>query len=60
MELKLLKELIGHDKYGRDIKEMMLYFNIYDLTKITDEMAQEWLMIRKEKENDRQNNTSNS
>ena len=56
MELETLKKLIGYDKFGGEIKDMMLYFNIYDLTKITEEMAQEWLQVRKEKCNDKQDN----
>ena len=57
MELNTLKKLISYDKFGGEIKSMMLYFNIYDLSKITDDMAQEYL---KEKENDYKNNTGDS
>lgn len=52
MELETLKKLIGYDKFGGEIKDMMLYFNIYDLTKITEEMAQEWLRVRKDDKNE--------
>lgn len=57
MELETLKELIAYDKYGAELKEMMLYFNIYDLTKITEDMAQEYLALRKENDYEGRNNT---
>lgn len=57
MRLETLKKLISYDKFGGEIKNMMLYFNIYDLSQITEDMAQEYL---RGKENDSKNNTSNS
>lgn len=59
MDLDTLKELISFDKFGGALKDMMLYFNIYNLAEITEEMAQEYLIYRRENKHDIENDNSN-